>query len=383
MRMQQKALRYHEKGRPGKIEVIATKLCRTQSDLSLAYTPGVAEPCRAIAKNPADAYRYTARGNLVAVVSNGTAVLGLGNIGALAGKPVMEGKGILFKRFADIDVFDLEIASEDPQDVIRVVKLLEPTFGGINLEDIKAPQCFTIETTLKQQMAIPVFHDDQHGTAVISGAALINAAFLQKKELGALRVVFSGAGAAAVSCARHYVQLGVDKRKIMMVDSQGVVFAGRSAGMNPWKEEFAAETRARTLAEALSGADVFVGLSSAGLVGPGMVKAMAARPIIFALANPDPEIGYREAKTACPDAIVATGRSDFPNQVNNVLGFPFIFRGALDVRAKTINDEMKIAATHALAQLARQKNIPAGVLKAYRIKKLSFGPDYIIPKPMD
>jgi malate dehydrogenase (oxaloacetate-decarboxylating)(NADP+) len=383
MSLKDEALAYHEQGRPGKIEVIATKPCATQQDLSLAYTPGVAEPCRAIQKNPDDAYRYTARGNLVAVVTNGTAVLGLGNIGPLAGKPVMEGKGILFKRFADIDVFDLEIASENPDDVIRTVKLLEPTFGGINLEDIKAPQCFTIENTLKEQMDIPVFHDDQHGTAVISGAALINAAILQKKELKDLVVVFSGAGAAAISCARHYVKLGVDKNKIIMVDSQGVIYKGRSEGMNVFKEEFASDTKKRTLAQALEGADVFAGLSSAGLVSPDMLKGMAPRPIIFAMANPDPEIGYPQAKAARPDAIMATGRSDFPNQVNNVLGFPFIFRGALDVRAKTINDPMKVAATLALAGLARQGNIPQNVLKAYNLKTLAFGPEYIIPKPMD
>jgi malate dehydrogenase (oxaloacetate-decarboxylating)(NADP+) len=383
MSLKDEALAYHEQGRPGKIEVIATKPCTTQQDLSLAYTPGVAEPCRAIQKNPDDAYRYTARGNLVAVVTNGTAVLGLGNIGPLAGKPVMEGKGILFKRFADIDVFDLEIASEDPDEVIRVVKLLEPTFGGINLEDIKSPQCFTIENTLKEQMGIPVFHDYQHGTAVISGAALINAALVQKKELKDLSVVFSGAGAAAISCARHYVRLGVDKRKITMVDSLGVIYKGRCEGMNAFKEEFAAETKKRTLAQALEGADVLAGLSSAGLVTAAMVKTMAARPIIFAMANPDPEIGYALAKESRPDAVVATGRSDFPNQVNNVLGFPFIFRGALDVRAKTINDPMKVAATLALAGLARQKDIPQNVLKAYNLSALAFGPEYIIPKPMD
>jgi len=379
----QEALDYHVKGRPGKIEVISSKPCRTQKDLSLAYTPGVAEPCRDIAKNGEDAYKYTARGNLVAVISNGTAVLGLGNIGALAGKPVMEGKGILFKRFADIDVFDLELATEDPDLFIQVVQTVEPTFGGINLEDIKAPECFYIEEKLKDSLDIPVFHDDQHGTAIISGAALLNAVELQGKNIESLKVVFSGAGAAAVSCAQLYIRLGVKPSNILMVDSKGVIFKGRSEGMNPYKEQFAAETNKRTLAEAFEGADLFAGLSSGGLVSPEMVKSMADKPIIFAMANPDPEIGYDAARLVRSDLIMATGRSDFPNQVNNVLGFPFIFRGALDVHAKAINEEMKIAATHALADLAKQPDIPQAVLDAYGVASLPFGPEYIIPKPLD
>jgi len=381
--MKQEALKYHESGRRGKIEVIATKPCKTQKDLSLAYTPGVAEPCREIQKNPDDAYRYTIKGNLVAVISNGTAVLGLGDIGPLAGKPVMEGKGILFKRFADIDVFDLEINSKDPQEIVRIIECLEPTFGGINLEDIKAPECFYIEEELKKRMSIPVFHDDQHGTAIISGAALLNAAELQGKKLSEMKVVFSGAGAAAISCANLYVALGVNRSNILLVDSKGIVYKGRKEGMNGFKEEFAVETSKRTLSEAMEGADLFAGLSTGGLLNPEMVKSMADRPIIFAMANPDPEIGYNEAKSVRDDLIMATGRSDYPNQVNNVLGFPFIFRGALDVRASTINEEMKIAATHALASLAKQGNIPRIVLDAYGLESLSFGPEYIIPKPMD
>ena len=377
------ALAYHESPRPGKIEVIASKPCKTQKDLSLAYTPGVAEPCRVIQKDPDAAYKYTARGNLVAVISDGTAVLGLGNIGPLAGKPVMEGKGVLFKRFAGIDVFDLEIASTGTEDFIKTVKSLEPTFGGINLEDIKAPECFEIEERLKALMGIPVFHDDQHGTAIISGAALINAAELQGKPLASVRVVFSGAGAAAISCARHYVRLGAKRENITLVDSSGVVYKGRQKGMNKYKEEFAQETACRTLADAMAGADVFAGLSSGGLVTADMVKSMAPRPIVFSMANPDPEIGYREATAARGDLIMATGRSDFPNQVNNVLGFPFIFRGALDVRASTINEEMKVAATMALARVAKMGSIPQSVLDAYGLKELKFGPDYIIPKPMD
>jgi malate dehydrogenase (oxaloacetate-decarboxylating)(NADP+) len=379
----QEALDYHFQGRRGKVEVIPSKPCATQKDLSLAYTPGVAEPCREIARNPSDVYKYTSRGNLVAVISNGTAVLGLGDIGALAGKPVMEGKGVLFKRFADIDVFDLEIEARDPAEVVHIVKALEPTFGGINLEDIKAPECFFIEDELKRLMQIPVFHDDQHGTAIISGAALLNAAELQGKRLGDLRMVFSGAGAAAISCARHYVKLGADRRKITIVDSKGVVYAGRTEGMNEFKKEFAAETKARTLTDALEGADAFAGLSAGGLVTETMIKRMAPKPVIFAMANPDPEIGYEAARHARPDAIVATGRSDFPNQVNNVLGFPFIFRGSLDVRASAINDAMKLAATRALAAVAKDPCVPAVVLEAYGLASLTFGPDYIIPKPMD
>jgi malate dehydrogenase (oxaloacetate-decarboxylating)(NADP+) len=377
------ALDYHSQGRPGKIEVITTKPCNTQRQLSLAYTPGVAEPCREIARDPLAAYRYTARGNLVAVITDGTAVLGLGNIGPLAGKPVMEGKGVLFKRFADIDVFDLEIAANEPEAFIRIVKSLEPTFGGINLEDIKAPECFIIEETLKREMGIPVFHDDQHGTAIISGAGLINAARIQGKELSALKVVFSGAGAASISCARHYVQLGVRKENVLLADSKGVVYTGRSDGMNAYKQEFAAETERRSLSDAMEGSDVFVGCSIGGLVTPDMVKSMADKPIIFAMANPDPEIGYHEARDARPDCIMATGRSDYPNQINNVLGFPFIFRGALDVRATSINEEMKVAATNALADLARAGDVPGLVLEAYGLDSLEFGPDYIIPKPMD
>jgi malate dehydrogenase (oxaloacetate-decarboxylating)(NADP+) len=381
--MKQKALDYHSQGRKGKIEVISSKPCNTQKDLSLAYTPGVAEPCREIEADPETVYKYTAKGNLVAVISNGTAVLGLGDIGPLAGKPVMEGKGILFKRFADIDVFDLEINARDPDEVVRIVASLEPTFGGINLEDIKAPECFYIEDELKKKMNIPVFHDDQHGTAIISGAALINAVKLQNKKLSKVKVVFSGAGAAAISCANHYVRLGVKRENCMLVDSKGVVYKGRTAGMNSFKESFAVETSKRTLREAMAGADVFAGLSQGGLVDQDMVRSMAPRPVIFAMANPDPEISYNEACAARSDLIMATGRSDFPNQVNNVLGFPFIFRGALDVRALTINEEMKVAATHALADLAQHGNVPQEVLDAYDLKSLSFGPLYIIPKPMD
>jgi malate dehydrogenase (oxaloacetate-decarboxylating)(NADP+) len=383
MDYKKESLDYHEQGRRGKIEVIPSKPCRTQRDLSLAYTPGVAEPCREIARDPECAYRYTAKGNLVAVITDGTAVLGLGDIGPLAGKPVMEGKGILFKRFADIDVFDIELGTKDTAEIIRTVQLLEPTFGGINLEDIKAPECFIIEEALMRTMKIPVFHDDQHGTAIISGAALINAAEIQGKRLADLRIVFSGAGAAAISCALHYIRLGVKRENILLVDSSGVVYKGRTKGMNRYKESFAAETPRRTLTDAIEGADLFAGLSVGGLVTPAMVKTMAQLPIIFAMANPDPEIGYSEARAVRNDLIMATGRSDFPNQVNNVLGFPFIFRGALDVRASTINEEMKIAATGALAKLAKKGSVPKTVLDAYGLKSLSFGPDYIIPKPLD
>ncbi len=379
----EKALAYHSHGRPGKLQVVPSKPCETQTDLSLAYTPGVAEPCRAIAAEPLDAYTYTARGNLVAVISNGTAVLGLGNIGPLAGKPVMEGKGVLFKRFADIDVFDLELDTTDVDELVTIVRRLEPTFGGINLEDIKAPECFEVEERLKSLMSVPVFHDDQHGTAIISGAALLNAVELQNKDIAEVRVVFSGAGAAAISCARHYVQLGARRENILLVDSRGVVYAGREEGMNRYKAEFAAETDRRTLAEAMEGADVCAGLSMADVVSPEMVQSMADKPIIFAMANPDPEIGYDEARKARPDIVMATGRSDFPNQVNNVLGFPFIFRGALDVRATDINDAMKVAATRALASLARAGGVPQMVLDAYGLEGLTFGPEYIIPKPMD
>lgn len=378
----QEALDYHSMGRKGKVEVVSSKPCQTQRDLSLAYTPGVAEPCREIETNPEDAYKYTAKGNLVAVVSNGTAVLGLGDIGALAGKPVMEGKGVLFKRFADIDVFDIELNTHNPDEVIKAVQLLEPTFGGINLEDIKAPECFYIEETLKKTMNIPVFHDDQHGTAIISGAALVNALEIQGKKIDKVKVVFSGAGAAGIACARLYEKLGIKRENITLVDTKGVVYKGRTEGMNPYKEYFAADTKARTLAEAMKGADVFCGVSTKGIVSKEMVKSMADKPVVFAMANPDPEISYDDATSARDDIIMATGRSDFPNQVNNVLGFPFIFRGALDVRASGINDEMKIAASHALATLAKQ-DVPDSVLRAYGKKRIEFGKEYIIPKPFD
>ena len=377
----QEALDYHARGRPGKIQVTPTKPFKDQRDLSLAYTPGVAEPCLEIAKRPEDAYVYTTKGNLVAVVSNGTAVLGLGNIVAIAGKPVMEGKGILFKAFADIDVFDLEVGSENPDDVIRFCQLLEPTVGGINLEDIKAPECFLIEEELKKTMKIPVFHDDQHGTAIISGAALLNALTLVKKDIAKIKVVFAGAGAAAIATAEHYVRLGVERGNIVMCDHKGVITKTRE-DLDEFKQRFATDTKARSLAEVLQGADVFVGLSVGGIVTPDMLQGMAKRPVIFALANPTPEIMPDEAQKARPDAIVATGRSDFPNQVNNVLGFPFIFRGALDVRAKQINEEMEMAATRALAALAKEE-VPESVTRAYGGDKLRFGPDYLIPKPFD
>jgi len=376
------ALAYHSSPPAGKLATIATKPCRTQHDLSLAYSPGVAVPCLEIARDPSLVYKYTAKGNLVAVVSNGTAVLGLGNIGPAAGKPVMEGKGVLFKRFADIDVFDIELATENPDEIIRTCQLMEPTFGGINLEDIKAPECFYIEEELRRTMKIPVFHDDQHGTAIISGAALLNALELAGKRIDLVKVVFNGAGASGISCARHYVNLGISLRNIVMCDTKGVIYKGRREGMNSHKERFAAETKARTLADALVGADVFFGLSSANCVTPEMLRTMARDPIVFALANPDPEIAYDVALAARPDAIVATGRSDFPNQVNNVLGFPFIFRGALDVRATTVNDQMELAATKALAALARE-DVPDAVRRAYGVERLEFGREYIIPKPFD
>ncbi len=375
------ALDYHVQGRPGKIEVVPTKSLTSQRDLSLAYSPGVAEPCLAIADDPRAAYKYTARGNLVAVITNGTAVLGLGNIGPLAAKPVMEGKGVLFKKFADIDVFDLEVDATDPDRLIEVVAALEPTFGGINLEDIKAPESFYVEEELKRRMNIPVFHDDQHGTAIISGAALINAAHLQEKSIESLRVVVSGAGASAVACARFFISLGVVAENLMMVDSTGVLHTGRTERMNDIKQQFVRQTEARTLADAMQGADVLLGLSVGGLVTAAMVETMAPRPIIFALANPDPEIPYDVAKMARPDAIVASGRSDTNNQVNNVLGFPFIFRGALDVRATAINEAMKVAAARSIAELARRE-VPRVVSLAYGAE-FSFGPDYIIPKPFD
>jgi len=378
----QDALDYHRRGRKGKLEVSPTKPCRTQWDLSLAYTPGVAEPCLEIAKQPDLSFEYTTRGNLVAVVTNGTSVLGLGNIGALAGKPVMEGKAVLFKRFADIDVFDLEVNTQNPEEVIKVCQLLEPTFGAINLEDIKAPECFYIEESLRKTMSIPVFHDDQHGTAIISGAALLNALELVGKDITKVKVVFNGAGAAGIACAEHYVRLGVKRENVILCDIHGVVYEGRQTGMNPYLERFAVKTDKRTLAQVMVGADVFVGLSVARCVTPDMVRSMAERPVVFAMANPVPEISYEDAKGARPDVIVATGRSDYPNQVNNVLGFPFIFRGALDVRARSINEEMKLAATRALADLAKQ-DVPDSVLRAYGVSRLQFGPEYIIPKPFD
>jgi len=376
------ALEYHSQPTPGKIEVIPTKPCVTQRDLSLAYTPGVADPCLEIQRDPDLCYKYTSRGNLVAVISNGTAVLGLGDIGALAGKPVMEGKAVLFKRFAGVDVFDIEVDTHDPEELINIVQKLEPTFGGINLEDIKAPECFMIERRLQETMDIPIFHDDQHGTAIISGAALVNACILTGRKLEDVRMVISGAGAAGIACAKFYVSLGVKPENVILVDSKGVIYKGRKEGMNPHKAEFAVETSARTLADAMKGADCFSGLSRGGLVTQAMVKSMADKPIIFAMANPTPEIMPDEARAARPDAIIATGRSDFPNQVNNVLGFPFIFRGALDVHARKINEEMKLAACHALANLARE-DVPDSVLRAYGLKRLQFGPNYIIPKPFD
>jgi len=376
------ALDYHRRGRPGKIAVVPTKPLATQRDLSLAYTPGVAEPVLEIERLPDAAYEYTAKGNLVAVVTNGTAILGLGNRGALASKPVMEGKGVLFKAFADIDVFDIEVDAADPERLIEVVAALAPTFGGINLEDIKAPECFVVEDRLKARLDIPVFHDDQHGTAIISGAALLNGLELVGKAIDSIRVVVSGAGASAISCSELAVRLGVRREHILLVDTRGVVYEGRGEGMNEYKARFAARTRARTLADAVRDADVFYGLSAADLLTAEMVKTMAKRPLIFAMANPDPEIRYEVAKGVRPDAIVATGRSDYPNQINNVLGFPFIFRGALDVRARAINEEMKVAAAQALARLAKQ-DVPDSVLHPYDLESLRFGPEYILPKPFD
>jgi malate dehydrogenase (oxaloacetate-decarboxylating)(NADP+) len=376
------ALDYHQRGRPGKTEIRATKPTTTQHDLSLAYTPGVAEPCLRIRDFPDDVFSYTNRGNLVAVVSNGTAVLGLGDIGPLAGKPVMEGKAVLFKRFADIDVFDLEIDAPDPDDVIRFCRLLHPTVAGINLEDIKAPECFTIESALREELPIPVFHDDQHGTAIIAGAALLNALELTNRTIDQVTIVFSGAGAAGIASARFLIQLGARRENILVCDSKGVICHDRPGPLPPHKAEFATEKDCRTLAEAMVGADVFIGVSAPDVVTSEMVQSMADRPIVFALANPDPEIPYDDAKRARPDAIVATGRSDFPNQVNNVLGFPFIFRGALDVRSTSITDGMKAAAARALAALAHE-TVPEAVLKAYGVEHLAFGPEYIIPKPFD
>jgi len=378
----EEALDYHSSGRPGKIAVVPTKPLNNQRDLALAYSPGVAIPCLEIKAKPDDVYKYTARGNLVAVVTNGTAVLGLGNIGALAGKPVMEGKANLFKQFADLDVFDLEVGSENPDDVIKFCQLLEPTVGGINLEDIRAPDCFYIEETLRKTMKIPVFHDDQHGTAIISGAALLNALEIVGKKIEKIRVVFSGAGAAAISTAEHYVRLGVPRANILLSDRQGVVYEGRPGELDPYKAKFANKTKARTIAEALVGADVFVGLSVAGAITGDMIAKMAKKPIVFALANPEPEILPDQVRAVRSDAIIATGRSDFANQVNNVLGFPFIFRGALDARATEVNEEMKMAATRALAALAKE-NVPDSVSRLYGLRSVKFGPDYLIPFPFD
>ncbi|KAB2921299.1 MAG: NADP-dependent malic enzyme [Bacteroidetes bacterium] len=376
------ALEYHSSGRKGKLEISLTKPCATQRDLSLAYTPGVAVPCLAIEKNVEDVYKYTAKGNLVAVVSNGTAVLGLGDIGPEAGKPVMEGKALLFKRFADIDVFDIEVRGKDPADVIKCVQMLEPTFGGINLEDIKAPECFDIEQELRRTMNIPVFHDDQHGTAIISAAGLLNALEIVGKKIDEVKVVYNGAGASAMACCKLHMLLGLKKENVIMCDTKGVIYKGRTAHMNKYKEEFTADTAARTLEEAMTGADVFFGLSVKDSVSKEMVKLMAPKAIIFAMANPDPEITPEEVFSVRNDVIMATGRSDYPNQVNNVLGFPFIFRGALDVRATTINEEMKLAAARALAQLAKE-DVPDSVIKAYGGDPIRFGKEYIIPKPLD
>ncbi|OUR98697.1 NADP-dependent malic enzyme [Halobacteriovorax marinus] len=377
-----RALEYHNGERPGKIEVVSTKPCVTAEDLSLAYTPGVAAPCLEIAKDPENAFKYTSKGNLVGVISNGTAVLGLGNIGALAGKPVMEGKGVLFKRFADVDVFDIEVNEDTVEGMVRVISSLEPTFGGINLEDIKAPECFEIEKQLIEKMNIPVFHDDQHGTAIIASAGFINAVDIADKKMDKVKVVFSGAGAAAMACAKLFYKLGVKHQNLLMCDSKGVIYKGRENGMNIYKEEFAAESDKRTLADALVDADAFIGCSARGVLSGEMVKTMAKDPIIFAMANPEPEIYPHEAHAVRSDVIMATGRSDFPNQVNNVLGFPFIFRGALDVRATKINDEMKLAAVMALANLAKE-DVPEEVKMAYAGQSFTYGREYLIPKPFD
>lgn len=375
------ALIYHSRGRKGKVEVIPTKPYSTQFDLSLAYTPGVAYPCLEIEKKPEDVYQYTAKGNLVAVISNGTAVLGLGDIGAMAGKPVMEGKGLLFKVFADVDVFDIEIDEKDTEKLIEICAKISPTFGGINLEDIKAPECFEVEQRLKAMLDIPVFHDDQHGTAIISGAGLMNALEITGKKIEDLKVVVSGAGAGAISCTKLYMALGVRKENIVMTDSKGVLNRKRK-DLNKYKMEFVTDRNLDTLADAMKGADLFLGLSVANVVTKEMLASMAPDPIVFAMANPNPEISYEDAMATRQDLIFATGRSDYPNQINNVLGFPFIFRGALDVRATDINEEMKLAASHALAELARKPVLPE-VLKAYNLTELKFGREYIIPKPLD
>jgi malate dehydrogenase (oxaloacetate-decarboxylating)(NADP+) len=375
------ALLYHSRGRHGKVEVIPTKPYSTQFDLSLAYTPGVAFPCLEIEKNPEDVYNFTSKGNLVAVISNGTAVLGLGDIGAMAGKPVMEGKGLLFKVFADVDVFDIEVDEKDPEKLIEICAKISPTFGGINLEDIKAPECFEVETRLKAMLDIPVFHDDQHGTAIISGAGLLNALEITGKKIGDVKLVVCGAGAAAISCSRLYISLGIKRENIVMVDTRGVINNKRK-DLNKYKQEFVTSRDIDTLAQAVNGADMFLGLSAANMMTKEMLASMAPEPIVFAMANPNPEISYEDAMSTRTDLIFATGRSDYPNQINNVLGFPFIFRGALDVRASTINEEMKLAASKALAALAKEP-VPASVLKAYNVDKLIFGKDYIIPKPVD
>jgi malate dehydrogenase (oxaloacetate-decarboxylating)(NADP+) len=377
----EEALEYHSRCRQGKIEVIPTKPYFTQNDLSLAYTPGVAYPCLEIEKNPEDAYKYTAKGNLVAVISNGTAVLGLGDIGTLAGKPVMEGKGLLFKVFADVDVFDIEVEEKDPKKLIEFCRQIAPTFGGINLEDIKAPECFEVETELKKLLDIPVFHDDQHGTAIISAAGLLNCLEITGKKIESLKVVVCGAGAAAISCSRLYVRLGVKKENIVMVDSKGVINKKRN-DLNKYKQEFITDRDLDNLEQAVTGADLFLGLSAANMMSKKMLASMAKDPIVFAMANPNPEISYEDTMSTRNDVIFATGRSDYPNQINNVLGFPFIFRGALDVRASTINEEMKLAASKALAQLTKEP-VPEAVAKAYNVDKLVFGRDYIIPKPLD
>jgi malate dehydrogenase (oxaloacetate-decarboxylating)(NADP+) len=378
----EEVLQMHASGRPGKIEIRATKPLTTQRDLSLAYSPGVAIPCLEIQRDPSLVYEYTAKGNIVAVISNGTAVLGLGDLGAAAAKPVMEGKAVLFKRFADIDGIDLEISTRDVDEFVNCVRYLGAGLGGINLEDIKAPECFLIEERLRALLDIPVFHDDQHGTAIIASAGLLNALDLTGRTLGSARMVINGAGAASIACADLLVRMGMPRSNIVMCDSKGVIYRGRTEGMNQWKSAYAAETKLRTLAEALKGADVFFGLSAKDAVSPAMVKSMAPKPIIFAMANPDPEITPEAARAARPDAIIATGRSDYPNQINNVLGFPYIFRGALDVRASTINEEMKIAAAHALAKLARE-DVPDEVADAYAGQRLRFGPEYLIPAPFD
>jgi malate dehydrogenase (oxaloacetate-decarboxylating)(NADP+) len=373
---------YHSSGRPGKIEVVPSKKVDTQRDLSLAYTPGVARVVEAIERDPSAAFDYTARGNLVAVVTNGTAILGLGDRGPLAAKPVMEGKAVLFKRFADIDVFDLELAARSVEEIVNAVAAISPTFGGINLEDIRAPECFEVESRLSQMLDIPVFHDDQHGTAIITGAALANALELTGRSLSGVKVVVCGAGAAALACAEFYVTMGVPRGAIRLVDTKGVVHAGRRENMNRYKERFAADTDERTLADAVRGADVFLGLSGKDLLSVDMLRTMADRPVVFACANPDPEISYEAAREARLDAIVGTGRSDYPNQINNLLGFPFIFRGALDVRARAINDQMKLAAARALAALAHE-GVPECMLEAFGAGSIEFGPDYLIPKPLD